>query len=70
MREHVMPLKAGTFHETTPEGEANEGRSKVDLCPVHAGLLQGIFTAARCYHCTHLFDPGLSTNEVLCPCCA
>jgi hypothetical protein len=64
-----MPLKAGTFHETTVEGEANMERSALDLCPPH-GRLAAIFTAVRCYGCTHLFDPSLSPNDVLCPCCA
>lgn len=63
-------MKKG-FHETTASDEAaNTERSKADLCPRHAGVIDGIFTAARCYACTHLFDPSLSPNDVLCPCCA
>jgi hypothetical protein len=68
-RPHVMPLKVGTFHETTAEGDANLERSTADLCP-RAGRRDAIYTAVRCYGCTHLFDPSLSRNDVLCPCCA
>lgn len=53
------------------QGEARRWSHDPD-CPQARPEAGTRATAVRCYHdgCGHLFDPALSSNEVLCPCCA